>query len=113
MSWGGSTAAETCRSDSRVKCAALLDAAIDTRWTPHAELGRTGLQKPFLAMNRTVLDKGLEDLSPGNQTLYTLARQNATWLKIKNSGHFTFRDFAWTGELTSDSRQAAVAMNAC
>ena len=111
MSSGGGTAAETCRRDSRVKCVALLDAAIN--YSHYSQLSSTGLQKPFLAMNRTLLDHNLHDFSPESQQLYTLASQNATWLKIADSGHFTFTDFAWTVELTSNNRQGALAVSAC
>ena len=111
MSYGGGTAAETCRRDSRVKCVALLDAAI--HYSVYSELSASGLQKPFIAMNRTLLDHSLPDFSPESQQLYTLASQNAIWLKLANSGHFAFTDFAWTVELTSNSRQAALAGNAC
>jgi len=111
MSYGGGTAAETCRRDSRVKCVALLDAAID--YSVYSQLSASGLQKPFLAMNRTLLDHNLPDFSPGSQTLYTLASQNAIWLKLASSGHFAFTDFAWSVELSSNSRQAALAGNAC
>lgn len=112
MSYGGGIAAETCRLDSRVKCAALLDPAIFT-YTPYSELFTNGLQKPFLAMNRTLLDHGIPDLSPDSQRLYDLASQNAIWLKIGNIGHFAFTDFAWSVEMTSFSRQGALAINAC
>jgi dienelactone hydrolase len=113
MSYGGGIAAETCRLDSRVKCMALLDGAIfSAPSSSYSELYRRGLQKPFIAMNRTFLDGGT-DFSPDSQKLYTLAGQNAIWLRIKNSHHFTFTDFAWTVELTPYSRQAAQAENAC
>ena len=64
-------------------------------------------------MNRTLLDHNLPDFSPESQQLYTLAKQNAILLKIASSGHFTFTDFAWTVELTSNNREAALAVNAC
>ena len=88
-----------------------MDAAII--YSDYSDLFNSGLQKPFLAMNRTLLDHDLRDFSPDSQRLYTLASQNAIWLKIANSGHFAFTDFAWTVELTSNSRQAAQAGNAC
>lgn len=111
MSYGGGTAAETCRRESRVKCVALLDATVDFSY--YFELSASGLQKPFLTMNRTVLDHNLPDFSADSQKLYTLAIRNAIWFKIANSGHFSFTDLAWTVELSSNNRQAALAGNAC
>lgn len=105
MSFGGMVAADTGRVDSRVKCVALLDAAL--------ALYTNDLPKPFLSMNRTILDHGIEDLAPGPWRLYTLATTNAIWLKIKNTGHFTFTDFAWMVEITPDSRPGAMAIDAC
>ena len=113
FSLGGGTAAETCRVASRVQCAALLDPFIMFGFGYYPELNNQGLQKPFLAMNRTVLDHGLSDHSPDAQRLYTLAATNATWLKVANTGHFAFSDCAWAVEMTSSSRQSASAINAC
>jgi pimeloyl-ACP methyl ester carboxylesterase len=113
MSFGGGTAAETGRLDSRVKCVALLDAYID--FANYSVLNSQGLQKPFLAMNRTILDHSdkLIDFSPASQRLYTLATTDATWLKITKAGHFSFSDCAWAVEMTSYSRQGAVAIDTC
>ena len=111
FSAGGAVAVETCRINSRVKCAALLDAYINFTFLP--ALNSQGLQKPFLAMNRTILDHGLADYSPASQRLYTLATRDAVWLKVTHTGHFTFSDFAWFVEMTADSRRAASAIDAC
>ena len=111
MSFGGGTAAETGRLDSRVKCVALLDGYID--FANYSALNSQGLQKPFLAMNRTILNDGMFDCSPASLRLYTLATQDAIWLYITNTRHFAFTDCAWTIEMTSYSRQGAVAIDAC
>jgi hypothetical protein len=63
-------------------------------------------------MNRTILDHGLEDFSPASQRLYSMATNNATWLKIDHTGHFTFTDWAWAVEMTSYSRQGSLAIDA-
>ncbi len=59
-------------------------------------------------MNRTILDHSdrlTGDFSPANQALFNLAIENATWLKIMNTGHFTYTDLAWTVEVSSDSQE--------
>ncbi len=114
FSLGGGTAAETCRVDDRIKCAALLDPFVMFSYYP-PDLYSKGLQKPLLAMNRTILDHSdrLWDSSPDSQRLYNLATTNATWLKITNTGHFAFSDCAWAVEMTASSRSGAVAINAC
>jgi hypothetical protein len=111
FSMGGGAAAETGRLDSRVKCVALLDAYINFTYYPG--LNSQGLPKPFLAMNSTIPLAFPGDLSPVSQRLYTLATQDATWLKIANMSHFTFSDCAWSFDMTSDSRRGAEAINAC
>ena len=114
-SMGGGTAAEICRLDSRVKCAALLDPFMFFNYGFNPGLNQQGLQKPFLSMNRTVLDHSnlLWDASGDSQRLYTLATHDATWLTITNTGHFAFSDWAWSVEMTSDSRRGAEAIKAC
>jgi len=111
FSAGGAVAVETCRTNSQVKCAALLDAYINFTFLP--ALNTQGLQKPFLAMNRTLLDHGLADYSPAGLRLYSLATQEAIWVKIDHTGHFSFTDFAWSIEMTAESRQAALAIDGC
>jgi hypothetical protein len=111
MSFGGGTAAETGRLDSRVKCVALLDGYID--FANYSALDSQGVQRPFLAMNRTILNDGMFDCSPASQRLYSLATQDATWLYITNTRHFAFTDCAWTIDMTSYSRQGAVAIDVC
>jgi len=110
-SLGGGVAAETARLESRIRCAALLDAAIDFSF--YSVLNSQGLRKPFLAMNSTIPLPGIGDLSSGSQRLFTLATNDATWLKINNTGHFAFSDWAWSVDMTAASRPGAVAVNAC
>jgi pimeloyl-ACP methyl ester carboxylesterase len=110
MSYGGGTAAEVGRLDSRARCVALLDAYID--FSDYLALNSQGLQKPFLAMNRTLL-QGMMDLSPASQRLYTLAKQDAIWFFVGNTQHFGFTDLAWTVDLTKYSRPGAEVINAC
>ncbi len=118
FSLGGGTAAEICRLDPRVKCAALLDAFVMFEYY-NGDLQSKGLQKPFLAMNRTLLDHSLWDASGDSAQLYALAKRDVTWLRVTNTGHFTFSDFAWTVELAKDvsyparSARGAPAINAC
>jgi len=111
FSMGGGVAADTARLESRIRCAALLDAHIDFGF--YSALNSQGLQKPFLAMNSTIPLPWLGDLSPKSQRLFTLATNNATWLKINNTGHFAFSDWAWSVDMTAASRPGAVAIDAC
>lgn len=113
FSVGGGTAAEFCRQETKVKCAALLDAFILLNYYP--ELNQSGLQKPFLAMNRTVLDHSdrLWDASSDSGHIYNLAAHDAIWLKVSNTGHFAFCDWSWSVDATESSRPGAVAINAC
>ena len=112
FSMGGGAAAETARLDSRVKCAALLDAYIN--FTHYPGLNSQGLRKPLLAMNRTKLvgDHWFWDFSPYSLRLYTLATANAALCKIANTAHFAFSDCGWSVEMTDSSRPAARVINA-
>jgi dienelactone hydrolase len=114
-SWGGGTMGEICRTDSRVKCAALLDPAIFTENGPHLVV--VGLQKPFLTMNDTVPIHQSITPTPGqfsdiSSNLFYLATTNATWLKVANASHTTFADPAWSMDMTSNTRSAALAIDA-
>lgn len=112
---GAGTAAETCRRDDRVKCAALLDPFLLFGFGFNPTLNSQGLQKPFLTMNRKIMDHSnlLYDATGESQRLYTLAAQDACWVKLANSDHFTFSDWAWIVQMTPDSRLASTAINAC
>lgn len=114
-SWGGGTAGESCRNDSRVKCAVLLDPAIFTDNGPN--LVAVGLQKPFLTMNSTVWAHTNSLPSPSDfalmsSNLFYLAATNATWFKVANAAHLTFSDPGWTMDMTPTSRSAALAIDA-
>ena len=114
-SWGGGTAGELCRFDSRVKCAVLLDPAIGSDNGPN--LVAVGLQKPFLTMNSTVwvhtnLLPSPSDFALMSSNLFYLATTNATWFKVANAAHLTFSDPGWTMDMTPTSRSAALAIDA-
>jgi len=114
-SWGGGTAGELCRNDSRIKCAVLLDPAIFTDNGPN--LVAVGLQKPFLTMNSTVwvhtnLLPSPSDFALMSSNLFYLATTNATWFKVANAAHLTFSDPGWTMDMTPTSRSAALAIDA-
>ncbi len=114
-SWGGGTAGEICRNDSRVKCAVLLDPAIYPDNGPNLVV--VGLQKPFLTMNDTVaihqdVTPTPADLAAMSSNLFLLATTNATWLKVANASHTTFFDLAWTMDSGPGTRSAGLAINA-
>lgn len=114
-SWGGGTAGELCRNDSRVKCAVLLDPAIGSDNGPN--LVTVGLQKPFLTMNCTIgthqdVLPSPSDFALMSSNLFYLATTNATWFKVANAAHLTFSDPGWTMDMTPTSRNAALAIDA-
>lgn len=113
FSWGGGTAGELCRNDSRVKCAALLDPAIYAENGPNLLV--RGLQKPFLTINDTVavhldLLPTPSELSGISSNLLHLATTNVTWFKVANASHETFCDLGWTMEAGPGTRSAALAI---
>ncbi len=99
MSLGGMVV-ETCRSDRRVKCAAVWEGA-------SMNLNGAGLQKPFL-----VAVAQSTSLYSDAQWLFSKAITNATFLQVKSTDHITGTDGGWTAELPS-GRAPAVAINAC
>jgi dienelactone hydrolase len=114
-SFGGGTAAEVGRLDTRVRAAALLEPYIDSTFDP--VLITNGLQKPFVVVNSTLpthtdLIGTPAESAAISANLYNLAVTNATWFKVAGIGHFGFSDLAWTQELTSTSSQGATALNA-
>ena len=96
----GGMVVETCRSDNRVRCAALWEGA-------DLSLSSAGLQKPFLA---EVAEQTA--LYAENQWLFSKAITNACFLQIRNAVHETGSDAAWT-LLTPSARGPAEAINAC
>jgi dienelactone hydrolase len=96
----GGMVVETCRSDGRVKCAAMWDAT-------NLQLNGAGLQKPFLAA------LGENDLFYSeNQWLFSKATTNATLLQVRGAEHVTGGDAAWTWEIPW-GRGPALAFDAC
>jgi dienelactone hydrolase len=98
-SYGGMVV-ETCRSDSRVKCAALWDAT-------NVQLNPAGLQKPFLiALGET------NYFYSQAQWLFSKATNNAVFLQIHGADHFTPCDIGWTTQ-TPWGRAPALAHDTC
>jgi dienelactone hydrolase len=99
ISYGGMVV-ETCRSDSRVKCAGLWDAT-------NVQLNSSGLQKPFLvALGESNL------FYSQDQWLFSKAITNAVWLQIRGAQHLTGSDIAWTVH-SPQGRSQSLAISAC
>ncbi len=99
ISYGGMVV-ETCRCDSRVKCAALWDAM-------NVQLNSSGLQKPFIvALGQTNL------FYAQDQWLFSKAITNAVLLQVAQADHFTGTDLAWLSEVPW-GRGPALAFDAC
>lgn len=99
MSMGGAVV-ESCRSDSRLKCAAIWDAT-------NLKLNSAGLQKPFLAA------LGQNNLFYSeNQWLFSKATTDAVLLLIRSAEHVTGCDAAWTWEIPW-GQGPALAFDAC
>jgi hypothetical protein len=98
-SYGGMVA-ETCRQDTRVKCALLYD-AMNLPTNPE------GLQKPFLiALGEA------NYFYPSNLAFFNKAVTNAVFLQLRSAGHNTPCDIGWTAE-SPKGRGPTLAMNAC
>ena len=98
-SYGGMVV-ETCRSDSRVKCAVLYDVM-------NVQLNSAGLQKPFLVALGESNAYYSDDL-----WLFSKATTNAVFLQIRGADHFTPCDVGWTAQIPR-GRAPALAMDAC
>lgn len=96
----GGMVVETCRSNGRVKCAAIWDAT-------NLQLNSAGLQKPLLA---AVGQSGL--FYSKNQWLFNKATANAILLQVKGADHITATDIGWTWQIPW-GRAPAIAYNAC
>jgi dienelactone hydrolase len=96
----GGMVVETCRSDSRVKCALLYDAT-------NVQLNPAGLQKPFLV----ALGESNYFYSQ-DQWLFSKATTNAVLLQIRGADHNTPCDIGWTAEIPQ-GRSPTLAMDAC
>lgn len=96
----GGMVVETCRSDSRVKCAALYDVT-------NVQLNPTGLQKPFLvALGES------NYFSSQAQWLFSKAVTNAVFLQVRGADHFTPCDVGWTAQVPW-GRAPTRALDAC
>jgi dienelactone hydrolase len=96
----GGMVIETCRSNGRVKCAAIWDAT-------NLQLNSAGLQKPFLA---AVGQNGL--FYSENQWLFSKATTNAVLFQIRGADHVSATDIGWTWQIPW-GRDPALAYNAC
>jgi hypothetical protein len=81
-------------SDSRVKCAMLLDAT-------NVQLNPAGLQKPFLV----ALGENNAFYSE-DHWLFSKATTNAVFLQIRGADHMTPCDAGWTAEIPQGRRPA-------
>jgi dienelactone hydrolase len=102
FSWGGPTAGEFCRSDSRCRAAISLDFGGEDA----PELERFGLQKPSLMLN------GPDNTS---QVLFSKAISDAYWTQITGMTHNDFSAWYWWNSPGSvpSRREAWRAMHAC
>ncbi len=99
MSSGG-IVIDTCRTDSRVKCAAIWDGDSFLQ-------NNSGLQKPFLAaLGQTNLSYGL------SQWLFSKATTNAVLLQVRGADHITGADGAWVFDAPWN-RAPALSFDAC
>jgi len=113
-SWGGTTAGEFARVDSRISCAALLDPGIDG--TVVAPLYSLGLRKPFLTMSDTLPNPAslptTSQFTAWSSNLFYLAVTNAAWFQVTNANHPDFSDWSWAMNAGQDTRGAALAISA-
>ncbi|MCI0536532.1 MAG: hypothetical protein L0Z50_15035 [Verrucomicrobiales bacterium] len=100
QSYGG-TVVETCRTDARMKCAAIWDAMNLQNFST------AGLQKPLLVTLGEFNFFYTEDL-----WLFNKATNNAVFLQIKGATHGSNWDSAWTAYAPA-GRTQALAINAC
>lgn len=96
----GGMVVETCRTNNRVRCAALYDA-----W--NLRLSPEGLQKPFLVS----LGESNAAYSDA-EWLFNKAITNAIFLQIRGADHFGACDVAWTSEVPWGRGPGAV-IDAC
>jgi pimeloyl-ACP methyl ester carboxylesterase len=113
-SWGGATAGEFARVDSRIKCAALLDPGISPGVSPL--LFSIGLQKPFLTMSDTLPNPSslptTSQFTAWSSNLFQVAITNATWFQVANANHPDFCDWGWAMNGGPGTRGAALAIDA-
>jgi pimeloyl-ACP methyl ester carboxylesterase len=113
-SWGGATAGEFARVDSRIKCAALLDPGISPGVSPL--LFSIGLQKPFLTMSDTLPNPPFlpttAQFTAWSSNLFNMAVTNAAWFQVSNANHPDFCDWGWAMNAGPGTRGAALAIDA-
>jgi pimeloyl-ACP methyl ester carboxylesterase len=113
-SWGGATAGEFARVDSRIKCAAMLDPGISPGVSP--PLFSIGLQKPFLAMTDTLPNPSFlpttSQFTAWSSNLFNMAVTNAAWFQVSNANHPDFCDWGWAMNAGPGTRGAALAIDA-
>ena len=100
ISWGGWVAPEFCRVDARCRAAILFDPGGES-----GDLLPSGLQKPFLQVNRS---------DNSDSVLFTKAVHDAIWFQISSTQHLNFDDMYWAifpGSLAA-AREAARTVNA-
>lgn len=85
FSWGASTAAELCRTDSRCQATASLDWGVGTTGG-FPDLARSGVLKPSLMLNAS------DNLT---SLLFTKAERDAYWIEISNTVHGDFALAPW------------------
>jgi hypothetical protein len=113
-SWGGATAGEFARVDSRIKCAALLDPGISPGVSPL--LFSIGLHKPFLTMSDTLTNPAFlpttAQFTAWSSNLFNMAVTNAAWFQVTNANHPDFSDWGWAMNAGPGTRGAALAIDA-
>jgi pimeloyl-ACP methyl ester carboxylesterase len=113
-SWGGATAGEFARVDSRIKCAALLDPGISPGVA--VPLFSTGLQKPLLTMSDTLPNPSFlpttSQFTAWSSNLFYMAITNAAWFQVSNANHPDFSDWGWAMNAGAGTRGAALAIDA-
>ena len=90
-SFGGASAAQTCRLDRRCKAGVNLDGS------PYGDVIQTGLRQPFLYMWSEPVDPNAPVEQQSRQDTQTMIRRSAgkTYeLTIKGTRHFNFSDYA-------------------
>jgi pimeloyl-ACP methyl ester carboxylesterase len=113
-SWGGATAGEFARVDSRIKCAALLDPGFSPPAAPL--LFSIGLQKPFLTMSDTLPNPSFlpttAQFTAWSSNFFYLAVTNATWFQVSNANHPNFSDWSWSMNSGPGTRDSSLAIDA-
>jgi predicted dienelactone hydrolase len=90
FSFGGSTAAQLCISDSRVKCGINMDGAFTV-----TNVVATGIGKPFLILRSDSPDPIPEDpVHDDRRRVFDVLTNAAYWVKVSGTEHYSFHEFA-------------------